>query len=169
MNALAALAAGELMGLNLTAMLQVLAEFPGLAHRMQLVSNKMGFVFINYSKASNVSAAVASIESIDGIIVLIAGGESKGGDFNDLSEALRGRLRAAVLIGCDANQIANALGNQAPIHIVNDIDEAVVRAAAYAQAGDTVLLAPACASFDQFPNYMARGDAFAAAVQGLPT
>ena len=169
LNALAALAAGELMGLNLTAMLQVLAEFPGLAHRMQLVANKKGIDFINDSKATNVSAAVASIESIDGIIVLIAGGEAKGGDFNDLSEALRGRLRAAVLIGCDANQIANALGNQAPIHIVNDIDEAVVRAAAYAQAGDTVLLAPACASFDQFPNYMARGDAFGAAVQDLPT
>ncbi len=168
LNALAALAAGELMGLNLTAMLQVLAEFPGLAHRMQLVASKKGIDFINDSKATNVSAAVASIKSIDGIIVLIAGGEAKGGDFNDLSEALRGRLRAAVLIGSDANQIANALGNQAPIHIVSDIDEAVARAAAYAQSGDTVLLAPACASFDQFPNYMARGDAFGAAVQGLP-
>ena len=168
LNALAALAAGELMGLNLTAMLQVLAEFPGLAHRMQLVASKKGIDFINDSKATNVSAAGASIKSIDGIIVLIAGGEAKGGDFNDLSEALRGRLRAAVLIGSDANQIANALGNQAPIHIVSDIDEAVARAAAYAQSGDTVLLAPACASFDQFPNYMARGDAFGAAVQGLP-
>ncbi len=169
LNALAALAAGELMGLELPAMLQVLAEFPGLAHRMQLIARKKGIDFIDDSKATNVSAAVASIESIDGIIVLIAGGEAKGGDFNDLSEALSERLRAAVLIGSDADQIADALGKQAPIHIANDIDEAVVQAAAYAESGDTVLLAPACASFDQFPNYKARGDAFGAAVHRLPT
>lgn len=169
LNALAALAAGELMGLELPAMLQVLAEFSGLAHRMQLIARKKGIDFINDSKATNVSAAVASIESIGGFIVLIAGGEAKGGDFNDLSEALSERLRAAVLIGSDADRIADALGKQAPIHIANDIDEAVVQAAAYAKSGDTVLLAPACASFDQFPNYKARGDAFGAAVQGLPT
>lgn len=169
LNALAALAAGELMGLQLSAMLQVLAEFPGLAHRMQLVARKRGIDFINDSKATNVAAAVASIESIDGIIVLIAGGEAKGGDFNDLTDALGDRLRAAVLIGSDADQIADALGNGAPVHIASDIDEAVVQAATYAQSGDTVLLAPACASFDQFPNYKARGDAFGEAVQGLPT
>ncbi len=169
LNALAALAAGELMGLDLSAMLQVLTEFPGLPHRMQLVARKKGIDFINDSKATNISAAVASIESIDGIIVLIAGGEAKGGDFNDLSKALSERLRAAVLIGSDADQIADALGNEAPVHIASDIDEAVVQAATYAESGDTVLLAPACASFDQFPNYKARGDAFGAAVRGLPT
>ena len=169
LNALAALAAGELMGLDLSAMLQVLTEFPGLPHRMQLVARKKGIDFINDSKATNISAAVAAIESIDGIIVLIAGGEAKGGDFNDLSKALSERLRAAVLIGSDADQIADALGNEAPVHIASDIDEAVVQAATYAKSGDTVLLAPACASFDQFPNYKARGDAFGAAVRGLPT
>jgi len=169
LNALAALAAGEFMGLDLSAMLQVLAEFPGLAHRMQLVARKGGISFINDSKATNVSAAIAAIESIDGNIVLIAGGEAKGGDFKELSEALSRRLRAAVLIGSDAPRIADALGKQAPVHIANNIDEAVVEAAAYAEPGDTVLLAPACASFDQFPNYMARGDAFGEAVQGLPT
>ncbi len=169
LNALAALAAGELIGLELPAMLQVLAEFPGLAHRMQLVARKRGIDFINDSKATNVGAAVASIESINGIIVLIAGGEAKGGDFNDLTEALGERLRAAVLIGSDADRIADALGKEALVHIASDMDEAVVQAATYAEPGDTVLLAPACASFDQFPNYKARGDAFAAAVQGLRT
>ena len=168
LNALAALAAGELMGLELSAMLQVLAEFPGLAHRMQLVACKGGIDFINDSKATNVSAAVASIESIDGIIVLIAGGEAKGGDFGDLSDALGDRLRAAVLIGSDADQIADALADLAPVYMATDIDHAVRRAANFAESGDTVLLAPACASFDQFPNYMARGDAFGEAVQGLP-
>lgn len=169
LNALAALAAGELMGLELPAMLQVLAEFPGLPHRMQLVARKQGVDFINDSKATNVAAAVAAVESIDGIIVLIAGGESKGGDFDDLSNAVSDRLRAAVLIGSDADRIADALADKALVVIANDIDDAVVQAAGYAESGDTVLLAPGCASFDQFPNYMARGDAFAAAVQGLPS
>jgi len=169
LNALAALAAGELMGLELPAMLQVLAEFPGLPHRMQLVARKQGVDFINDSKATNVGAAVAAVESIDGIIVLIAGGESKGGDFDDLSNAVSDRLRAAVLIGSDADRIADALADKTLVVIANGIDDAVVQAAGYAESGDTVLLAPGCASFDQFPNYMARGDAFAAAVQGLPS
>jgi len=168
LNALAALAAGDLMGLALSAMLQVLPEFPGLPHRMQLVARKGGVNYINDSKATNIGAAVASIESIDGIVVLIAGGEAKGGDFNHLSAALTDRLRAAVLIGSDADKIAQALGDQAPVHIVNDINEAVVQAASFAQSGDTVLLAPACASFDQFPNFEVRGDAFGEAVLGLP-
>lgn len=168
LNALAALAAGEFMGLPLSAMLQVLPEFPGLPHRMQLVARKGGVNYINDSKATNIGAAVASIESIDGIVVLIAGGEAKGGDFNHLSAALTDRLRAAVLIGSDADKIAQALENQAPVHIVNDINEAVVHAAGFAQSGDTVLLAPACASFDQFPNFEARGDAFGEAVLDLP-
>lgn len=168
LNALAALAAGEFMGLELTAMLQVLPEFPGLPHRMQLVASKRGIDFINDSKATNVGAAVASIESIDGTVVLIAGGEAKGGDFNDLSAALTNRLRAAVLIGSDAGKIAEVLLDQAPVYFANDIKEAVVRAAGLAKSGDTVLLAPACASFDQFPNFEARGDAFGAAVLGLP-
>jgi UDP-N-acetylmuramoylalanine--D-glutamate ligase len=136
---------------------------------MQLVASKKGVDFINDSKATNVGAAVASVESIDGIIVLIAGGEAKGGDFNDLSKALNDRLRAAVLIGSDADRIADALADAAPVRIANDINEAVVQAAGYAETGDTVLLAPGCASFDQFPNYMARGDAFVKAVQGLPS
>ncbi len=169
LNALAALAAGELMELDLSAMLQVLAEFPGLPHRMQLVASRKGVDFINDSKATNVGAAVASVESIGGFIVLIAGGESKGGDFDKLSNALSDRFRAAVLIGNDADQIADALADNAPVVIASDINDAVEQAAGYAEPGDTVLLAPGCASFDQFPNYMARGDAFAAAVQGLPS
>jgi UDP-N-acetylmuramoylalanine--D-glutamate ligase len=156
------------MGLQLSAMLQVLPEFPGLAHRMQLVACKGGVEYINDSKATNVGAAVASIESIDGTVVLVAGGEGKGGDFADLAKALSGRLRAALLIGEDADQIADALADLAPVHVVEDINEAVTQAAGFSETGDTVLLAPACASLDQFPNYEARGDAFAAAVLGLP-
>lgn len=167
LNALASLAAGELMGLELPAMLQVLAEFPGLAHRMQSVARKGGIDFINDSKATNIGAAVASIESVDGIIVLIAGGKAKGGDFDELSAALGDRLRAAVLIGTDADQIADALAELAPVFVATDMDDAVRRAAKHAEPGDTVLLAPACASTDQFSDYIARGEAFSEAVRSL--
>ena len=167
-NALAALAAGELLGLSLPAMLQVLNEFPGLPHRMQFVARKGSVDYINDSKATNVAAAVASIDSVDGMIVLLAGGEGKGGDFSDLAAALETKLRAAVLIGTDADKIATALDTVMPVYFAVDMDDAVQQAAAYAETDDTVLLAPACASFDQFENYGARGDAFAAAVEALP-
>jgi len=167
LNSLAALAAGELMGLELSAMLQVLPEFPGLPHRMQLVARKRGVDYINDSKATNVGAAIASIESIDGIVVLIAGGQSKGAEFDELAEVLRDRLRAAVLIGEDADRIADELSELAPVHLSEDIAQAVIEAANYAAPGDTVLLAPACASLDQFENYKLRGEAFSDAVQGL--
>lgn len=167
LNALASLAAGELIGLRLPAMLQVLAEFAGLPHRMQYVARIRAVDYVNDSKATNVAAAIASIDSIDGMLVLIAGGDGKGADFAELATALRGKLRAAVLIGTDAEKIARALHAVAPVHIAGDMDSAVRTAASCAESDDTVLLAPACASLDQFENYMARGDAFANAVQAL--
>ncbi|MGI9221219.1 MAG: UDP-N-acetylmuramoyl-L-alanine--D-glutamate ligase [Woeseiaceae bacterium] len=167
-NALAALAAGELLGFSLPAMLQVLNEFPGLPHRMQFVARKGSADFINDSKATNVAAAVASVDSIDGMIVLLAGGEGKGGDFSKLATALENKLRAAVLMGADADKISDALDTVRPVYFAVDMDDAVQQAAAYADADDTVLLAPACASFDQFENYGARGNAFAQAVGALP-
>jgi len=166
-NSLAALAAGELLGLEMPAMLQVLSEFPGLPHRMQFVSRKGAINYINDSKATNVAAAVASVQSIDGTVVLLAGGDGKGGDFSDLATALEGKLRAAVLIGKDAEAIAAAIDTVMPVYFAQNMDDAVHQAAAYAESDDTVLLAPACASFDQFDNYAARGDAFSSAVRAL--
>lgn len=166
-NALAALAAGELLGLDMASMLQVLNEFPGLPHRMQFVARKAAVDYINDSKATNVAAAVASIKSIEGNVVLIAGGDGKGGDFADLAVALEGKLRAAVLIGQDAELIAAALDTVMPVYFAQDMVDAVCKAAGYAEADDTVLLAPACASFDQYANYGARGDAFCDAVEAL--
>jgi UDP-N-acetylmuramoylalanine--D-glutamate ligase len=167
-NALAALAAGDLLGLEMTAMLRVLREFPGLPHRMQFVARTGAVDYINDSKATNVAAAVASIESIDGPVVLIAGGDGKGGDFGALANAVEDRLRAAVLIGKDAQRIAAALDTVMPVYFAQDMQDAVTKAAAYAESDDTVLLAPACASLDQYANYGARGDAFCRAVRGLP-
>ena len=166
-NALAALAAGELLGLEMPAMLQVIGEFPGLPHRMQFVARKAAVDYINDSKATNVAAAVASIESVDGNLVLVAGGDGKGGDFTELAAALEGKLRAAVLVGQDAEAIADALDTVMPVYFAQDMDDAVCQAAAYAESDDTVLLAPACASFDQYDNYGARGDAFHDAVEAL--
>lgn len=166
-NALAALAAGELAGLEMNAMLQVLVEFPGLAHRMQFVQRIAAVDYVNDSKATNVAAAVASIASIDGMLVLIAGGDGKGGDFSELAAAIENKLRAAVLIGKDAEAIADALDTVMPVYFARDMDDAVQQAASYAAPDDAVLLAPACASFDQYDNYAARGKAFCDAVGAL--
>ena len=167
-NALAALAAGELLGLDMAPMLQVLCEFPGLPHRMQFVARKGDVDFVNDSKATNVAAAVASIQSVDGMLVLLAGGEGKGADYGDLAAAVDNKLRAAVLIGTDAEAISDSLDTVMPVYFATGMEDAVSRAAAYAEPDDTVLLAPACASFDQFENYAARGDAFCTAVEALP-
>ena len=166
-NALAALAIGELCQLELNSMLQVLCEFPGLPHRMQFVRRVSAVDYVNDSKATNVAAAVASIESVDGMLVLIAGGDGKGGDFGALAEPLEKKLRAAVLIGQDAEAINSALDTMVPTYFAQDMQDAVRQASSYAESEDTVLLAPACASFDQFDNYAARGDAFRDAVEAL--
>ena len=166
-NALAALAAGELAGISLNSMLEVLCEFPGLPHRMQFVDRLDSVDYVNDSKATNVGAAVASIDSVDGSLVLIAGGDGKGGDFSELGPALENRLRAAVLVGKDAQAIADAIDTVMPVYFATDMDDAVQQASRYAEAGDTVLLAPACASLDQYRNYEERGDAFAQAVGSL--
>jgi len=167
LNALAALAAGDLLGLDVAAMLQVLVEFPGLPHRMQFVARFGSVDYINDSKATNVAAAVASVDSIDTMLVLIAGGDGKGGDFADLAKSVEDKLRAAVLIGTDAQAIARALDTVLPVHFADDMNAAVQLAAECAESGDTVLLAPACASLDQYDNYMQRGDAFCSAVEVL--
>jgi len=167
LNALAALAAGDLLGLDMAAMLQVLIEFPGLPHRMQFVARIGAVDYINDSKATNVAAAVASIESIDTMLVLVAGGDGKGGDFSDLAGAVENKLRAAVLIGTDAEKIAHALDTVMPVSFADTMGAAVSMAAKCAESDDTVLLAPACASLDQYNNYMERGDSFCQAVGAL--
>ena len=166
-NALAALAAGDLMGLDLPAMLQVLNEFPGLPHRMQMIARINGVAYINDSKATNVGAAIAAVQSVSGPVILIAGGQGKGGDFGDLAKSTYGRLHCAILIGEDAPLIEDAYVSLAKTECVANMRAAVMHAAQIAQSGDTVLLAPACASFDQYQNYQDRGDDFCHAVAGL--
>jgi UDP-N-acetylmuramoylalanine--D-glutamate ligase len=167
LNALAALAAGDLLGLDMAAMLQVLIEFPGLPHRMQFVARISAVDYINDSKATNVAAAVASIDSVDTMLVLVAGGDGKGGNFGPLANAVENKLRAAVLVGQDAEKIAHSLDTVMPVNFADTMNAAVHMAAKYAESDDTVLLAPACASLDQYSNYMERGDSFCEAVEAL--
>ena len=170
-NALAALALGHAVGLPFDAMLSSLRSFPGLEHRCQWVRERSGVSYYNDSKATNVGAALAAIEGlgadIPGKLVLIAGGDGKGADFSGLRAPMAAHCRAVVLMGRDAELIAQALGDEVPLIRVNSLEEAVQRSADVAQSGDAVLLSPACASFDMFKNYEERGRLFAQAVEGL--
>ena len=161
------MALGEAAGLPMTAMLEELREFTGLRHRAQFVAEIRGVRYIDDSKGTNVGATLAAVAGLPGTLVLVAGGDGKGQDFTPLATALRGRVRLAVLIGRDAAAIAAALGDACPVRHCATLEAAVEAAAAAAEAGDTVLLSPACASLDMFRDYTHRGEVFAAAVRRL--
>jgi UDP-N-acetylmuramoylalanine--D-glutamate ligase len=169
-NVMAALALGHAAGLPMATMLDVARNFRGLPHRCEFIRNLAGVEYINDSKGTNVGATVAAIESLapgQGKIVLIAGGDGKGADFAPLAEPVARHCRALVLIGQDAEAIANGVGSSVPVMRAETLAEAVTQAAAQARAGDRVLLSPACASFDMFNSYNDRGDQFRALVEGL--
>lgn len=147
----------------------VLRDFEGLAHRVALVRELDGVRYYDDSKGTNVGAVVAALRGLsESKAVLIAGGRDKMGSYDPLVEAMRARGRAAVLIGEAASRIADALGDSVEIARAESMDEAVTTARRLAEVGDAVLLSPACSSFDMFPSYKARGEAFASAVRALP-
>lgn len=146
----------------------LLAYRPG-AHRMQLVATVAGVAYVDDSKGTNPHATSAALASYDHI-VWIAGGLNKGATFEELAVAAHGRVRAAVLLGRCAAEIADAMARHAahvPVQTVSDLDNAVGVAAGLARPGDTVLLSPAAASMDMFTDYRHRGEVFAAAVLAL--
>lgn len=176
-NALAALALGHAVGLPVAPMLEVLHDFTGLPHRCQWVRERRGVTWYDDSKATNVGAALAAIDGlgveIDGRLLLIAGGDGKGADFAPLCTSVARYCRAVVLLGRDAGLIAAALQGDdgqpvVPLTRVDSLEDAVRRCAELAQAGDVVLLSPACASLDMFKNFEQRGRRFANAVEELP-
>lgn len=158
-NALAALALGRYLDLDMAVMLDTLRDFTGLPHRTQWVREHNAVTWYNDSKATNVGAALAAIQGLPGKHVLIAGGEGKGADFSALRDVAP-RLRAAVLIGRDAKLIAAALGDTVNHVYAKDMKQAVQLSADLAEAGDNVLLSPACASFDMFNHFEHRGEVF---------
>jgi UDP-N-acetylmuramoylalanine--D-glutamate ligase len=150
------------------ALVAALREFKGLRHRVELVAEARGVRFYDDSKGTNVGATVAALEGFTTPVVLIAGGDGKGQDFSPLAPAVAKRARAVVLIGRDAPAMAAAFaGTGVPIERADSMPQAVEAAFGRAQAGDSVLLSPACASFDMFRNYGHRGDAFAEAARAL--
>ncbi|UFN58006.1 UDP-N-acetylmuramoyl-L-alanine--D-glutamate ligase [Microbulbifer celer] len=166
-NALAALALGSAVGLPMSAMLDTLRSFTGLTHRCERVADAGGVTFVNDSKGTNVGATRAALDGLaegDRKIVLIAGGDGKGADFSPLADAAH-TLRGLVTIGVDGDRIAAVLQGKTEQHTAEDMDAAVAKARSMAQPGDFVLLSPACASFDMYRNFEARGEDFRRAVQ----
>jgi len=160
-NVMAAAAMAAHAGLGAAEIARGLATFPGVPHRLEVVGTARGVVFVNDSKATNPAAAIAALDAYPQHVRLIAGGSSKGTPFDDLARAAAGPVDHAYLIGETAPEIASALQSQrVPSTLAGDLPTAVSRAFADASDGDVVLLAPACASFDQFRGYEHRGDVF---------
>jgi UDP-N-acetylmuramoylalanine--D-glutamate ligase len=168
LNALAALALCDAVGLPLAPLAGALRAFGGLPHRMQLIAVQGDVRFYNDSKGTNVGASRAALEGLGSKCVLIAGGDGKGQDFRPLVEPVRANARAVVLIGRDSAKIEAALrASGVPLSHANDLKEAVERAYLAARPGDAVLLSPACASYDMFRDYRHRGDEFTRIARSL--
>ncbi|MEM1188726.1 MAG: UDP-N-acetylmuramoyl-L-alanine--D-glutamate ligase [Pseudomonadota bacterium] len=166
-NALAALALGSAAGLPRGAMLEALRRFRGLPHRCELVRERGGVQWVNDSKATNVAAAIAAVNGLGAgrPLILIAGGRDKAADFQPLRGPVERYCRHVLLIGEAAPLLAEALAGTTAIERMDTLPEAVGRAAEIAGEGETVLLSPACASFDQFASYEARGESFRSAIE----
>jgi UDP-N-acetylmuramoylalanine--D-glutamate ligase len=166
-NALFALLAARHLGVSLEDCLRGLREFEGLPHRMVRVRELDGIVYYNDSKATNVVSALAGLAGLDRPFVLIAGGLSKGDDLGPLRELLSRRGRGLVAVGSSAEQFAAMAEGVVPVVHAGLVDDAVVKARALAKPGEAVVLAPCCASFDQYKSYAHRGELFTATVLGL--
>jgi UDP-N-acetylmuramoylalanine--D-glutamate ligase len=166
-NALAALALVSAAGVDPRQVLPALASFPGLPHRCQWLAEIDGVTYINDSKATNPGSTVAALTGLNGPIILIAGGQSKGADLNTLANAVTGRVSEAWVFGEDGKKIQAAIESSCPVREVADLESALSGAVANAKPGDTVMLSPACASLDMFSSYVERGERFAALVAGL--
>jgi UDP-N-acetylmuramoylalanine--D-glutamate ligase len=165
-NAMAAAAVALARGVDADAVRAGLRTFPGVPHRLEEVTERDGVLYVNDSKATNVASTVVALRSFDpGTVHLIAGGRAKGSGFEALREPVARACAAVYAIGEAAGALAEALdGAGPPVHRAGDLEAAVQRARAAARPGDVVLLSPACTSFDQFPDFEARGEAFRALV-----
>ena len=159
-NVLASCAAAYLAGAVPAAIAAGVKSFRGVEHRLEFVAELSGVQYYNDSKATNVDAAVKAVEAFPGPLVVILGGRDKGGPYAPLRELLHERARLALLIGESAEKIAADLGDAVAFENAGTLQQALHIAARHVQPGDTVLLAPACSSFDQFENYEHRGRAF---------
>ena len=168
-NAAAAYAVARMMGLGSDAIARAIINYPGLVHRQERLAPLNGILFINDSKATNPDAAAKALASYSDIY-WIAGGRAKDGGFDVLTPYM-GNVRHAYLVGEAANDLEQVFGDHVPCHISGDIQTAAREAHDQASqdqvSGSIVLFSPACASFDQFPNFEARGDFFKQCVAAL--
>lgn len=166
-NALAALALAYAAGLALDNCIEALKAFEGLPHRMQFVASVNGVDWINDSKATNVGATIAALTGLPGQKLLIAGGLAKGADFSELTEVIKLHCSTVILLGRDKDRLHAAMPEGVRVEKVEDMEAAVRLAHKLASPGDTVLLAPACASFDMFDGFEHRGEAFVSEIKKL--
>jgi len=166
-NILATFAAGLALQLPVAAIREALASYCPQAHRCEMVAAKYGITFINDSKATNVDAVEKALRALPGPVVLIAGGRDKGLNFSSIKEVIAEKVKLAVLIGETQEKIDRAWGDVTPCERAETMGEAVRMAVSHAHRGDTVLLSPACASFDMFQNYEHRGEEFKKEVLAL--
>lgn len=159
-NVMAAAAAASLVGAPIERIRAAIASFPGVEHRLEFVRRVAGVDFYNDSKATNVDAALKAIDAFDGRLWVILGGKDKGSNYAPLREPLRAKARAALLVGAAAEKISAELGDAVVKLDCGAIEAAVGEAWRRAAPGDTILLAPACASFDQFSSFAHRGRVF---------
>jgi UDP-N-acetylmuramoylalanine--D-glutamate ligase len=166
-NVLAAVVAAKMAGADSGAIGHAVSTFTGVDHRLEFVAEIGGVLYYNDSKATNVDATQKALESFDGRVIVILGGKDKDSDYRTLRKDLRQRSIRALLIGSAADKIASHIAGSVALELVGTLEHAVQRAEQIAHAGDVVLLAPACASFDQFENYEHRGRVFKDLVHNL--
>lgn len=166
-NVMAVIAASRLSGVSKDSLMKTLSAFGGLHHRMELVRELGSVAYIDDSKGTNIGALQMALRSLDGPVVLIAGGVDKGGDYRVLASLVKEKVKAMVLIGEAKEKINRALGALTKTVMASSFEEAVHMAHDNAAPGDTVLLCPACSSFDMFRNYRERGERFRALVEAL--
>jgi UDP-N-acetylmuramoylalanine--D-glutamate ligase len=166
-NTMAAAAIAQLAGATHAQIRSAVMTFPGVEHRLEFVRERSGVAWYNDSKATNVDAALKAVAAFDGGLWIILGGKDKNSDYTPLAAPLKKKAHAALLIGAAAEKIRAQLGGEVRMIACRTLETAVQEARARAEAGDTVLLAPACASFDQFENYEHRGREFKRLVEEL--
>jgi len=168
-NVMAALALCRAIGVNAGEVLSALRTFRGLPHRVEAVAEIDGVLYVDDSKGTNVGATLAAIEGMGRPVAIVLGGDGKGQDFAPLKNALERHGRAVALIGRDGSLIGETIaGCGLPVESFARLEEAVRWLARQAQAGDCVLLSPACASLDMFKNYAHRAEVFIETVRALP-
>jgi UDP-N-acetylmuramoylalanine--D-glutamate ligase len=159
-NVLAAVAATRLAGTDAASIAKGVRSFAGVEHRLEFVAEIAGVRYYNDSKATNVDATLKALDAFPGRILILLGGKDKGSDYTVLQKPLRGKAILALLIGAAADKIESQIAGSVAIERAGTIERAVETASQAARPGDVVLLAPACASFDQFQNYEHRGRVF---------